>query len=369
MIPVTYGNIQLKRISYMRTSRTILNLMLGRGVGGLEYVFVQHTLNFHKLGYQSVAVCHPKSPYISQLHNAGIEVLTMGNHLRNPFAWIKWIWILKHYRPNVVCMHGNRAIAFGIAKWLRLIVRPFPKLMATTHNTRNKRFKHLDGCFAITRILQENLIHAFGIPSSKIFYCPNAAPRPRTFKGRTHRTPLTIGFLGRHHPDKGGDILLEACRILKREGVPFRLEMAGEGPLREQYQEFVKTHQLESKVHFCGWIDGEDKDEFFKQIDVLCLPSRREGLPVALLEGLSYATPLVVSSCPGMVNVIKQSPCGIVFPMEDVAALAEALKTMATDVEAWKAFSQCAGSLYNDRYTIERQRERLEKGIFTVCKH
>ena len=342
--------------------------MLGRGVAGLEAVFVRHAINFRDLGYRTIAVCHPASPYISQLRNAGIEVLFMGNKRSNILTWIKWIYILITKRPNVICMQGNRAIEFGIAKWLRFIVRPFPKLIATTHNTRNKRFKYLDGCFAITHILEDNLIHDFGISPSKVFYCPNAVGRPQDLEGRIHRTPLTIGFLGRLHLDKGGDFLLEACSMLKREGIPFRLEMAGDGALREQYVDFVKEHQLQDQVRFCGWIGEDGKADFFKRIDVLCLPSRREGLPVALLEGLSYAIPLVVSSCPGMVEVLDQGKCGIVFPIGDVPALANALKTMAFDVEAWRAFSQNAAALYEDRYTIERQCELLEKGISAVCE-
>ena len=58
--------------------------------------------------------------------------------------------------------------------------------------------------------------------------------------------------------------MLEACGMLKREGVPFRLEMAGDGALREQYVDFVKEHQLQDQVHFCGWIGEDEKADFFK---------------------------------------------------------------------------------------------------------
>ena len=351
----------------MRKKRVILNLMLGRGVGGLEAVFVRHAINFRELGYRSIAVCHPRSHYIAELRRAGIEVFTMGNRRINIFAWMKWIRILRRVRPDVVCMHGNRAIEFGIARWLRLAVRPFPRLMATTHNARNKHFRHLDGCFAITQVLKDSLTKDFGIPPSKVFYCPNATSRPQASFDRIRHEPFTIGFLGRFHSDKGGDFLLEACSILKREGVPFRLEMAGAGALREQYEKFAEEHRLQDQVNFCGWVEEEDKPGFFGRIDILCLPSRREGMPVVLLEGLSYATPLVVSSCPGMVEVLERGRCGIVFPIGDVSALASALKTMAFDVNGWKTFSQNAVSLHRDGYTVERQCEFLEKGVEAVC--
>ena len=351
----------------MRTNRVILNVMLGCGKGGLESVFVQHAISFRDLGYKSLAVCPPKSPYVGQLHAAGIETLTMGNRWWNVGAWIRWICILKQCRPDVVCMHGNRAISFGIARWVRLFVRSLPKLIATTHNVRNKRFKHLDGCFAITHVLEKSLINDFEIPASRVFYCPNAVPSPKVFEARKYRTPLTIGFLRRLHPEKGGDIMLEACRILKRKGVAFRLEMAGDGPLRAQYQKFVKENQLEKEVTFCGWLGENDKEDFFKRIDILCLPSRKEGLPIALLEGLACAIPIVVSSHPGMMEVLEQAPCGIAFPMEDVAALAEALKKMSEDPILWEYYSLAARKVFEENYSTDIQKLYLDKGIQTVC--
>ncbi len=350
----------------MKDGRVILNMMLGCGNGGLESVFVQHAINFHELGYQSIAVCHPKSPYISQLRESGIEVLTMGNNWWSVRAWITWIRILKRYQPNVVCMHGNRAIKFGIAKWVRLFVRPFPKLMATTHNTRNKRFKYLDGCFAITHVLQDSLINDFGISPSKVFYCPNAVKNLFVKRDeKAFHSPFTFGFLGRFHSVKGGDILLEACAKLKSLGIVFRVEMAGEGVLKEMYQQRVVELNIGEQVNFCGWV-GE-KEDFFNRIDVLCMPSRSEALGVSLLESLSAATPVIVSACPGMCEVVEGNKCGLIIPIEDIDALTNAMVQMIETPFQWQAFSQGAKSLYEEKYTIEQQKIHLEKGVLAVC--
>lgn len=349
------------------TQKTILNLMLGSGKGGLEAVFVQHVTNFHEMGYRSVVVCHPQFPDLDNLRAAGIEVFTMRNKFWDIRTWSTLIRILKTVRPSVMCLHGNRAISFATVKFLRWFVRPFPKLMATTHNARNKRFPRLDGCFAITHTLEKSLINDFGIPPSKVFYCPNAVPEPPEVVERNDRTPLTIGFLGRFHPVKGGDILLEACRILKEDGLPFRLEMAGDGALGDDYRAFVKQHRLEDVIHFPGWIHNEQKVDFFRNIDLLCMPSRSEGLPVTLLEGVAYATPAVVSACPGMMEVVTAKPCGLVFPVEDVPALVAALKTMITDRALWKRYSQAARETFETDYTIARQKEFLKTGISNIC--
>lgn len=341
--------------------------MLGQGKGGLESVFVQHVLNFQAMGYRSIVLCHPQFPDVNQLRAAGIEVVTMKNKLWNPCNWLKFIQVLRKFRPAVLCMHGNRAITFGMQKWLRLFVRPFPKLMATTHNARNKRFPKLDGCFAITHVLEKSLINDFGIPASKVFYCPNAVPTPKELPPRMYRTPMTIGFLGRFHPVKGGDILLEACRILKEQGLSFRLEMAGDGALREEYQAFVKTHQLDAYVHFPGWIEEHTKESFFQTIDLLCLPSRSEGLPVTLLESIAHAIPVVVSACPGMMEVVNVKQCGVIFPTEDVMALVNALKTILENQGLWEQCSIAARETFKTDYTMECQKEFLKRGIESIC--
>lgn len=347
--------------------KTILSLMLGRGRGGLESVFVQHVLNFQEMGYRSVVLCHPQFPDVNQFRAKGIEVVPMKNKLWNPFVWLTLIRVLLKYRPAVLCMHGNRAITFGAAKWIRLFVRPFPKLMATTHNARNKRFPKLDGCFAITHVLEKSLINDFGISASKVFYCPDAVSTPKVVFPRTYRMPMTIGFLGRFHPVKGGDILLEACRILKEQGLSFRLEMAGDGALCEEYQAFVRTHHLEANVNFLGWIEEHEKEDFFRKIDLLCLPSRSEALSVTLLESIAHAIPVVVSACPGMMEVVNVRQCGLIFPIEDIEALVNALKTILENRVLWEQCSIAAYETFKIDYTMESQKEFLKKGIESVC--
>ena len=350
----------------MGSNRVILNVMLGRGAGGLENVFVQHTLNFQELGYQSIAVCHPKSPYVEQLRAAGIKTFIMRNNWWDVRAWAVWVCILKRCRPDVVCMHGNRAIAFGITKWIRLFIRPFPKLIATTHNARNKRFKHLDGCFAITRVLEKSLTNDFGIPSSKVFYCPNAVkPLIEGVRNKVLHKPFTFGFLGRFHPVKGCDILLEACAKLKAQGVLFKVEIAGDGTLKEVYQQRAAALGIGELVNFCGWV--EDKVEFFNRINVLCMPSRSEALPISLLESLSAATPVIVSACPGMCEIVEGNACGLIVPIENVNALTDAMNQMVNTPYLWETFSQGAVSLFNAKYTIEQQKVCLKEGVLTIC--
>ncbi|MBQ9731648.1 MAG: glycosyltransferase family 4 protein [Alphaproteobacteria bacterium] len=346
----------------------ILNVMLGAGQGGLEYSFVHYTRTFSEMGYTSAVLCHKNSPYIAEFKkDKNIPLFTTTACIWNPYAWLRIIKAIKTFKPDILCLQGNRAIHFGASRLLKLFIRPFPIIMATTHNARNKLFYKLDGMYAITQYLRNNLINDFGIPAEKVFDCPHSVPCPNDKMQYKLHKPVTIGFLGRLETVKGCDVLLEACCKLKNQDVPFCLIIAGEGSLMEKYKQFVSLNGLENNIKFIGWI--KDKNKFFSDIDILCLPSRSEGQPLTLLEGLAYAKPAVVSSCPGMMEVIAHKNCGLVFDIENADQLAEKLSYMIKNPKLCKELSDKAYETFSENYNIDVQKRNLNYGIEQTLKN
>ena len=341
----------------------ILSIMLGRGSGGLENVFIDHAMAFAKLGYQSYALCHKGSSLVPRLsaQNAVPFFTTPSASLYNPLAWSKIIRTIRQVRPDVICLHANSASSFCTSPVMKTFIRPFPKLMATTHNNRNKRFYRLDGIFSITQVLKDDLIQRFHIDSNKIFTCPNAAPLPQEISESKPHLPIRIGFLGRLEPVKGCDFLLKACLSLKNEKVPFHLVIAGDGSARPEYQEFVKQNNLSNEVSFVGWTT--DKARFFEGVDFMCIPSRSEAQPLTLLESLSYGKPTIISSCHGMMEVIAPFSAGLTFPIGDTDKLTQQLKALIQNPDRWADLSQRARQTYLKYYTPEAQKQNLARGI------
>ena len=344
----------------------VLNVMLSKGKGGLETVFLAHTELFKNSGNQSVALCHEKSPYLQHLMDLNIPTYTTTASRWNPFVWLKIIQTIKVVRPDIICLHGNRAVYFFTSRLLKLFIRPFPKLMATTHNNRNKLFHRLDGIFVISEPLKEGLINQFHIPVEKIFKCPNAVPVPSQETKYEIHNPVRFGFCGRLENVKGCDVLLNACVQLKDKHLPFELIIAGDGSLAETYKQFVRDNNLSDVVKFVGWI--EDKASFFNSIDVLCMPSRSEGQPLSLLEALSYKKAVIVSSCAGMVEVVNRNKAGYCFEIENTAELAEKMADLIKNPKSCYEFSKQAYQSYLDLYTPKKQEENLLRGIYTVCQ-
>ena len=140
-----------------------------------------------------------------------------------------------------------------------------------------------------------------------------------------------IVFLGRMHPIKGLDILIEAWRRLAGEFIDWHLVLAG--PDEDGYlaalESQVRAANLPDRVSFPGGLYGPDKDGLLAAADMFVLPSRSEGMSVALLEAMDAGLPVVITkSC----NFPAAEDSGAGFAVDpDVesltAALAKMLKT------------------------------------------
>ena len=142
--------------------------------------------------------------------------------------------------------------------------------------------------------------------------------------------PRTIVCVGRLQHVKGHDVLLDAfVRVLKH--VPdARLTLIGDGPERNALVERASRLGIRASVDFTGPLRPDAIREHLRTATVFALPSRSEGLPVALLEALATGTPAVASAVGGIPSVLANGG-GYTVPPEDSDALANTLSTLLTD--------------------------------------
>lgn len=164
-------------------------------------------------------------------------------------------------------------------------------------------------------------------------YEPHA---PRTTNG-----PLRILFLGRLAHEKGVDVLLDACAVLHRDGVPFRLDLVGGGPLAERLQSRAAEADLGDVVSFRGAFSHAETKAFFADADVVCVPSRSEGQPLVVLEALAAGLPVIGSTASGIPSMIRDGENGRLIEL-GVDALAEALKRAALNRDELRAMAAAA---------------------------
>lgn len=137
---------------------------------------------------------------------------------------------------------------------------------------------------------------------------PNGANHPKDLRLENH-DKLTITFMGRlDYYGKGLDLLFSAIQSLKSNGLSDKLHFAIYGNATDDTPDRIR--ELDPIAHWYGFINGEAKNDAYKQSDILILPSRSEGMPMCVLEALSFGVPCMVTPETNMAELIVDNNCG-----------------------------------------------------------
>jgi glycosyltransferase involved in cell wall biosynthesis len=173
-----------------------------------------------------------------------------------------------------------------------------------------------------------------------------------------------ITFIGRLHPQKDPELLLNAALPLLRQHPEVHLLFAGEGPLREQLEERRCHESPADRVHFIG--QCREVPELLRASMVCVLPSRWEGMPNVVLEAMASGCPVIASNVEGSRELIEPNVTGRLFPAGDAAALTGELAWVLEHPAAARVLAETAQT--TERMTFEWSRvvtqyDRLYRGL------
>lgn len=131
----------------------------------------------------------------------------------------------------------------------------------------------------------------------------------------------TVARLG---GQKGLPLLIEAAALLKARGGRFRLDIAGDGELREALLRQIAAAGLEDEVRLVGTLDGAGVRRLIEGARAFVLPSFAEGLPVVVMEALALGRPVIATAIAGTPELVDAA-CGWLVPAGSAAAVAEAM--------------------------------------------
>lgn len=164
-------------------------------------------------------------------------------------------------------------------------------------------------------------------------------------------------WVGRMVAVKGLDILIAAMGLLPPDVAP-SLYLVGEGPLRDRLERQAKQAGLGERVIFNGPVAHADLGQWFRAADLIVLPSRTEGVPNVLLEGLGCGTPFVASAV-GSIPDLAESSDWLVPPEDPVALAAGIAKALRTP-------SPVQGEAVDDRGAARRFAALLTETVATA---
>lgn len=165
--------------------------------------------------------------------------------------------------------------------------------------------------------------------ASSIVVRPAVDPVPRGVE-RTASRPRVVA-VGRLVWVKGYDHLLAACERLARRGVEFDVVIVGDGPLRVELQFGIKDLELDDRVVLRGPLHPLAVLDELRASDIFVLASHEEGISNSVLEAMAAGLAVVTTDAGGMREVVAHDDTGLVVPVRDISALADALERVILD--------------------------------------
>ena len=166
-------------------------------------------------------------------------------------------------------------------------------------------------------------------------------------------------FLGRIDAGKGLDLLLPAFKKVLQVSGTSHLVLAGanERGYAAQIRHLAEELGLASRITLTGLITGQDKLAALQDADVFVLPSRSEGLSIAMLEAMYMGLPVVVTDRVGLWRQVEKDRCGLVVPYDE-SSLAGALQRMAAAPDR-REMGQRGRQLVANQYTTNTTARHL----------
>lgn len=191
---------------------------------------------------------------------------------------------------------------------------------------------------AVSRALRDYFWRTRGL---MVTYIPNGANIPRRREANKIRQMgiepnRYVLFVGRLVPEKGCHYLLEA---LERVDTDLDLVVAGGTSFSTEYVNRLRS-MGKGRAKFLGYVYGDVLDELYSNARLFVLPSDIEGLPISLLEAMSFGNCCLTSNIPESVEVLGD--CGMTFAPGDIDELAARIASLLADPEACKELGERA---------------------------
>jgi glycosyltransferase involved in cell wall biosynthesis len=294
------------------------------------------------------------------------HVVIPGRSLRRDGRWIVLsrgvLRLLRRVDPDVVVIGGWNQPAFWQVLSTTRLMR-VPSLLWVESTGRDARVRgplasgarsvalRLSSGFLVPGRASRQYLQELGVAEERIVTAPNAVDL-RSFEDRVKAARHDLGelrrsllldglvflYAGRLDPEKGLDILIEAMR-----DVPATAVLIGSGSLEAKLRALGGD-----RIRFIGQLDRDDLPPWYAAADAFVLPSRSEPWGMVLNEAAAAGLPIVATTAVGAAyDLVEPGVNGFRVPVDDVAALAEALRRLAADPELRRTAGERSRELAN----------------------
>jgi len=314
---------------------------------------------------------------MAELERAGVQILKLEcSSLLSNVAWARLYSRLAHGSIDILHSHMPRSSVPGtiIGRLARV-----PVIINQEHGwafqgkpvrqflDRNVVARGSDVLLAVSEWDRSRMVELERIPPERIRILPNgiaSVPRDghdlRSELGASSRVGL-IGAVGRLYPEKGYDDLIRAIGLLKQGfAQPVRCVIVGRGSEREKerLQALIDELDVAHEVKLVG--RRQDVPDVVRALDVAVLSSKNEGSPLAVMEYMAGAAPIVATAVGGVPELIEDGVHGLLVPQHDPDALAAAIRRLLVDRTLARRLGEAARERQRSNYDLDMVVRRLE---------
>lgn len=254
--------------------------------------------------------------------------------------------------------------AFGIPVALHLHGADFADYARSLSPSGFARLQRMmakaDAVIVLGSYWRDFVAREIGIGRERIAVLHNAVPGPAALPDRPDGRPCKILFLGVVCERKGVPVLIEALADPALSSLGWTAIFAGNGEV-EHHRAQARSLGLAGRTHFTGWVDEQGARALLAEADILVLPSRNEGLPMAILEAMAYGLAIVATPVGAIADAVTDGETGLLAPVGDSRALAGALGRLVADPALRRSLGAQARRRYEAMFDITAYNRRLER--------
>lgn len=302
----------------------------------------------------------------------------------NPLNFISLFWLFRKEGYDLLHTHNSRADVYGIPAGKMAGIKI---AMASIHGYQrydeiNPLFKirgwilrnFSDCIITISDALQDLIAKNERIDRKKmvtVYYglerldLAEGGATVRREYGLDPDAPLLVD-VGRLIPVKSHDTLIRALKHIIPSFPNLRLFVIGDGVLKGELKELVKTLNLESHVVFTGY--RADVWRFMKEADLFVFPTLGEGFGLVLLEAMAFKKPIVATRVMSIPEIVEDGKSGLLVPSQHPEELADAILQLLRDKKKAERFGNRGFEILSSKFSIERMVGETERNYDRLLK-
>ena len=279
-------------------------------------------------------------------------------------------WMLFHPEIKIVHVQGSVGASFWRKAIFIYIAKFFHKKVVWHMHAGRFAVFYQQHRYAVRKVVNKNdVIIALSeywkeyfkneFPTKRVEIIKNVISAPRVHKQQTgYFTLLFLGLLGKN---KGIYDLLECIRDHKVEFQgKLKLYIGGNGEI-EHVKQLIKEYGIADIVIFEGWVSGDKKIELLNKSDAYILPSYKEGLPISILEAMSYGMPIISTPVGGIPEIVSNGENGYLVEPGNKEDIYKAIISLLNDSDLRNRMGSVSLSRVGEHLPeyVEKQLETL----------